>query len=70
MSYKMNIGNEVAQAKRCYFIDDFEQFCKDHNLELDSLSFDENRKFSLFAKYTEDDDVKVVVAIESRGYRG
>lgn len=35
MGYKMNIGNELAQIKKCKDIDEIEKFLTDHNLKLD-----------------------------------
>lgn len=31
----MNIGNELAQIKKCKDIDEIEKFLTDHNLKLD-----------------------------------
>ena len=35
MGYRMNIGNELAQIKKCKSVDEINDFLIDHNLEFD-----------------------------------
>jgi hypothetical protein len=35
MGYRMNVGNELAQIKKCKTIDEINDFLIDHNLEFD-----------------------------------
>lgn len=63
--YKMNIGNELAQIKYCHTIDDYEIFCKEHNLNLKQLITQPN-KFCLIADYGLDSDVDIEIKIKSK----
>ena len=47
MSYKMNIGNELAQIKNCKTLEEIEEFLKDHNLKLDHWYSDTSTSHSL-----------------------
>lgn len=35
MSYRMNLGKELSQIKKCETLDEIIAFLKDHNLEFD-----------------------------------
>lgn len=35
MSYRMNVGNELAQIKYCKDIDEIKKFLENHNLKFD-----------------------------------
>ena len=62
MGYKMNIGNELAQIKKCKDIDEIEKFLTDHNLKFDhwylehstSQSAEDQKGLYVIASYEND----------------
>lgn len=65
MAYKMNIGNELAQAKYCETIDELAQFCADHNFQCFDAAVFFNQAPRVQGHY-EDDDVYVEFTVMSK----
>ena len=65
MSYRMNIANELAQAKYCKTLEDLEKFCKEHNFHCtDAAIYEDN--FPRVKGFYLDKDVQVTFEVQSR----
>lgn len=42
----MNVGNELAQIKKCKNLEEIQEFLKDHNLKFDHWYFNRNSSSS------------------------
>lgn len=63
--YRINVSEELAQAKKCRTLEDLENFCKDHNFHCSRATVYPN-DFPTVEGYYDDGDVEVSFRVESR----
>ena len=64
-NYKMNISNELAQAKYCKNLEELHDFCEQHNFYCTSASIYPD-DFPRVEGYMDDGDVEIYFKVQSR----